>query len=48
MCYIIGQLIGLFATGIIMAIPVFRKKWQMLAVTTVYSLWKYRKSSKIT
>ena len=33
MCYIIGQLIGLFATGIIVAIPVFRKKWQMLAAT---------------
>ena len=33
MQYIIGQLIGLFATGIIVAIPVFRKKWQMLAAT---------------
>lgn len=33
MSYIIGQLIGIIATIIIVAIPVFRKKWQMLAAT---------------
>lgn len=33
MQYIIGQLIGIIATVIIVAIPVFRKKWQMLAAT---------------
>ena len=34
MSYIIGQLIGLFAAGILVAIS--------------YSLWKYRKSARIT
>ena len=33
MSYIIGQLIGIIATIIIVAIPVFGKKWQMLAAT---------------
>ena len=33
MQYIIGQLIGIVATVIIVAIPVFRKKWQMLLAT---------------
>lgn len=33
MSYIMGQLIGIIATIIIVAIPVFRKKWQMLAAT---------------
>lgn len=38
MNYIIGQLIGLVATVIIVAIPVFRKKWQMLAATLAGNL----------
>lgn len=38
MQYIIGQLIGIVATVIIVAIPVFRKKWQMLAATIAGNL----------
>ena len=33
MQYIVGQLLGIAATVITVAIPVFRKKWQMLAAT---------------
>ena len=38
MSYIIGQLLGIVATIIIVAIPVFRKKWQMLAATLACNL----------
>ena len=33
MSYFIGQLIGIVATVIIVAMPIFQKKWQMLAAT---------------
>jgi len=38
MQYLIGQLIGIIATVIIVAIPVFRKKWQMLMATIAGNL----------
>lgn len=38
MQYIIGQLLGIAATVITVAIPVFRKKWQMLAATLAGNL----------
>ena len=33
MAYIIGQFLGIVATVVIVAMPIFRKKWQMLAAT---------------
>lgn len=33
MQYIIGQLLGIVATVVIVAMPIFQKKWQMLAAT---------------
>lgn len=38
MHYIIGQLLGIVATVIVIAIPVFRKKWQMLIATIAGNL----------
>lgn len=38
MQYIIGQLLGIVATVVIVAMPVFRKKWQMLAATLAGNL----------
>jgi len=38
MHYILGQLLGILATVIVIAIPVFRKKWQMLLATLAGNL----------
>lgn len=38
MQYILGQLWGIVATVIVIAIPVFRKKWQMLLATLMGNL----------
>lgn len=38
MQYIIGQILGIVATVVIVAMPIFQKKWQMLAATLAGNL----------
>lgn len=33
--YILGQILGIFATACCLVLPLFKKKWQMLVVTAV-------------